>query len=120
MVYRQGQLLNLKSENPDAYGVFIAPYISETTAELCKKNGIGYVDLAGNRWLNFDPVFIEIKGNPNRFSEKRDLKSLFNPKAERILRVLLCKPRRLWLTEELAKSAKVSLGQVSNVRKLLQ
>ncbi|MFQ5752722.1 MAG: type IV toxin-antitoxin system AbiEi family antitoxin [bacterium] len=113
------QLLNVKSENPDAYGVFIAPYISETTAELCRNNGIGYVDLAGNSWLNFDSVFIEIKGNPNRFSEKRDLKSLFKPKAERILRVLLSEPRRLWLTEEMAETANVSLGQVSNVRKLL-
>ena len=113
------RLLALKSQRPAAYGVFIAPYISGTTAEICKNNGFGYADLAGNCWLNFDSVFIERKGNPNRFSEKRELKSLFKPKAERILRVLLCEPRRLWLTEELAKTANVSLGQVSNVRKLL-
>lgn len=113
------RLLALKAEHPNAYGVFIAPYISEASAGICKNNGIGYADLVGNCWLNFDSVFIEIKGNPNRLSEKRELRSLFKPKAERILRVLLCEPRRTWLTTDLAASANVSLGQISNVRKLL-
>lgn len=113
------QLLLLQSKRPSDYGVFVAPYISEASAEICKSNGIGYIDFSGNCWLNLDSIFIEIKGNPNRFSRKSELKSLFKPKAERILRTLLCEPGYEWSAAELANSADVSIGQVSNVRKLL-
>ena len=112
-------LLVLQYKRPGHNGVFVAPYISERSAEICKSHGIGYIDFSGNCWLNLDSIFIEIKGNPNRFSRKSELKSLFKPKAERILRVLLCEPERQWLALELAETAKVSIGQVSNVRKLL-
>ena len=113
------QLIVLQHKRPGDYGVFVAPYISEASAEICKSNGVGYIDLSGNCWLNLDSIFIEIKGNPNRFSRKSELKSLFKPKAERVLRALLFKPGYEWSAIELSKSADVSAGQVSNVRKLL-
>ena len=113
------RLIVLQYKRPGHYGVFVAPYISERSAEICKSYGIGYIDFSGNCWLNLDSIFIEIKGNPNRFSRKSELKSLFKPKAERILRALLCKPGYKWSAVDLAKSADVSIGQVSNVRKLL-
>ena len=112
-------LLVLRSSRPGSYGVFVAPYISDASAKICQDNGIGYIDFVGNCWLHFDSIFMEIKGNPNRFSRKGALKSLFKPKAERILRALLHEPERQWLTAELAESVRVSPGQVSNVRKLL-
>lgn len=104
---------------PGAYGVFMAPYISPRAAEICKQDGVGYLDLAGNCRLCFDSVYIEQEGRPNVFVEKRDLRSLYSPKAERVLRVLLNKPNEAWKTVELADEARVSLGQVSNVKKLL-
>ena len=113
------QLLLLLNKRPSDYGVFVAPYISEASAEICKSNGIGYIDFSGNCWLNLDSIFIEIKGNPNLFSRKSELKSLFKPRAERILRALLCEPGYKWSAAQLEKSAEVSIGQVSNVRKLL-
>ena len=113
------QLLVLQYKRPGHYGVFVAPYISERSAKICKSNGIGYIDFSGNCWLDLDSIYIEIKGNPSRFSKKSELKSLFAPKAERILRAILSKPGYKWSAMELAKSAEVSVGQVSNVRKLL-
>lgn len=113
------QLIVLLYKRPGDYGVFVAPYISEASAEICKSNGISYIDFSGNCWLNLDSIFMEIKGNPNRFSRKSELKSLFKPKAERILRAMLCEPGYEWSATELAKSAQVSIGQVSNIRKLL-
>ena len=113
------ELVIFQKNRPGGYGVLVAPYISEASAEICKCNEIGYIDFSGNCWLNFESIFIEIKGNPNRFSRKSELKSLFKPKAERVLRVLLCNPERQWLALDLAEAAKVSAGQVSNVRKLL-
>jgi len=50
----------------------------------------------------------------------RDLKSLYSPKAERIIRVLLCNPGKNWKVKELADESGVSLGQASNVKKILQ
>ncbi len=114
-------LIALRLNRPStSYGVFVAPYISDVSATICKENGIGYIDFVGNCWLYFDSIFMEIKGNPNRFSRKSELKSLFNPKAERILRALLHEPGRQWSTAELAEAAIVSPGQVSNVRKFLR
>ena len=111
--------ISLRPKWPGTHGVFVAPYISDDSATICKENGVGYIDFAGNCWLHFDSIFIEIKGNPNRFRGKSELKSLFNPKAERILRTLLHEPGRQWLTTKLAEAAVVSPSQVSNVRKLL-
>ena len=47
------------------------------------------------------------------------MRSLFTPKAERLLRVLLTPPLRAWKVEELAAAAGVSFGQVSKVRQYL-
>ena len=106
------QLLRYQTVFPRAYGVFVAPYISPKASEICIKEGIGYADLSGNCRLCFEQVFIEQTGNPNVFAKKRDLRSLYSPKAERVLRVL-------WKMKALADEADVSLGQVANVKKLL-
>lgn len=103
----------------NAYGVFSAPYISPQAASICRDAGIGYFDMAGNCYLSFGAVYIQKEGFPNPFGEKRDLRSLYSPKAERILRVLLTAPQQSWKTQELAQAAQVSLGQVANVKKLL-
>jgi outer membrane receptor protein involved in Fe transport len=68
---------------------------------------------------SFDKVFMQKTDYPNRFKEKRDLKSLYAPKAERILRVLLCNPGKKWKIKELAVESGVSLGQASNVKRIL-
>ncbi len=103
----------------DAYGIFIAPYISPNAAKICEDAGIGYLDLAGNCLLSFETIYIRQTGAANPKVQKRDLRSLYSPKAERILRVLLNEPRRIWKTAELAQAAEVSFGQVANVKKLL-
>jgi hypothetical protein len=107
------------SELTNTYGVFSAPYISPQAADICRNAGIGYFDLAGNCYLSFGGVYIHNAGSANPFGEKRDLRSLYSPKAERVLRVLLNAPRQRWKTQELAQTAQVSLGQVANVKKLL-
>ena len=114
------QLLRLRSEFPDAYGVFVAPYVSPESAEICRKDAIGYLDLAGNCRLSFDQVFISREGFRNRFTQRRDLRSLYAPKATRVLRVLLMSKLQWWRTQALADEAGVSLGQVANVKKNLR
>jgi hypothetical protein len=101
------------------YPVFIAPYISPAAASICEGYGVGYLDMAGNCRLAFDQVFIRREGYPNLTIQKRDLRSLYSPKAERVLRVLLTAGRRSWKMQELADEADVSLGQMANVKKIL-
>lgn len=113
------QLLRYKSHYQDAYGIFIAPYISPQSEDICRQADIGFVDFAGNCFLFFQEVFIHKTGNPNPFTEKRYLRSLYSPKAGRILRVLLTSPSKVWKVEELAGEAGVSLGHVANIKKLL-
>lgn len=113
------QLKEYLSNETDAYGIFIAPYISSGAGKICEEAGIGYLDIAGDCLISFETVYIRQTGAPNPNIQKRDLRSLYSPKAERILRVLLNDPRNSWKMIDLAQSAKVSLGQVANVKKLL-
>jgi len=114
------RLARILESDPGLYGVFAAPYISPRTAEICVQEKIGYLDVAGNCLLTFGQVYIEHQGSPNPFAKKRDLRSLYSPKAARVLRVLLTNPKKPWRIQALAEEADVSLGQVANVKSLLE
>lgn len=114
------QLEQWVSKRPGATGVLIAPYISPAVAQMCVQRRIGAIDLSGNACLTFGNVYIRRTGNPNRFTERRELRSVFAPKASRVLRVLLENSDRAWTVQALANEAKVSLGQVSQVKQSLE
>lgn len=67
------------------YGVFTAPYLSPEAALVCEEAGIGYLDLAGNCLLSFETIYILPEGKPNSNIQCREMRSLYSPKAERIL-----------------------------------
>ncbi|MBM4355594.1 MAG: hypothetical protein FJ109_17695 [Deltaproteobacteria bacterium] len=113
-------LVRSREAMPGSYAVFVAPYVSPESARICLEEGIGYADLAGNCHLAFGTVLVSREGRSNPFGQKRVLRSLFSPKAERVHRVLLQDPGRRWRTQALAREAGVSLGQVSNVKRLLE
>jgi hypothetical protein len=98
--------------------IVCAPYISARSGEILREAGISYIDLAGNANIILENLYVHTHGNENPHRPKRE-KNLFATKSARVLRVLISRPDRLWGVEELAKVAKVSLGQVSNVRQAL-
>jgi len=104
---------------PTSYGIFIAPYIAPVSAAICKESGIGYVDLSGNCSIAFQQIFINREKSGNLFPFKTGLTSIYSPKSERILRVLLVYPYRTWKAIDLAKEAQVSLGMITQVSKKL-
>lgn len=108
-----------ESGTTNRYALFAAPFLSEESRRLCIEEGLGYVDLAGNVHVSFEQVYIDVKAQDNPFNEKRSLRSLFAAKASRVLEVLLTPPLRAWKVKDLQLASGVSLGQVSNVRKLL-
>ncbi|MCX7046050.1 MAG: type IV toxin-antitoxin system AbiEi family antitoxin [Candidatus Sumerlaeota bacterium] len=111
--------LSLLPPGAAVYGILLAPYLSKESARLCTEAGIGYVDMAGNARLSFDQIFIETRSAENPFREQRAVRSIFSPKATRVLRVLLQGPLRPWKVTDLALTAQVSLGHVSAVRQRL-
>jgi hypothetical protein len=96
--------------------IFIAPYLSPEAQALCREQEVGFLDLEGNARLVFDGVFIERITANKPAVERRELKSIFRPKSAQVLLVMLRNPRRAWRVVELAETAGVSLGHVSNVR----
>jgi hypothetical protein len=102
------RLGEIRRELPEAYPVAVSPYISPQSAALLKRSGLGYLDLSGNCYLSFEHVLIEKEGKPNLRPSTRPLKSLFAPRATRVVRVILVDPQHAWRLEELAKAAEVS------------
>lgn len=114
------RLSEVRRELPGSYPVAVSVYVSPQSAALLRRNGLGYLDLSGNCYLAFENVLIEKEGKPNVRPSTRPLKSLFAPRATRVVRVLLVEPHRSWRLEELAKAADVSLGHAHNVVKRLE
>jgi hypothetical protein len=109
------RLAEVRRDLPAAYPMAAAVYIGPQSARILKDNNFGYVDLSGNCYLAFDHVLIEKEGKRNVRPSTRPLRSLFAPRATRVVRVLLAEPQRAWRLEELAKAAEVSLGHSHNV-----
>ena len=109
-----------RRELPAGHPVAVADYVSPQSAALLRSGGFGYLDLSGNCHLSFDNVLIDREGKPNLRPSNRPLKSLFAPRATRVVRVLLVDPQHAWRLEELAKAADVSLGHSHNVIKRLE
>jgi Uncharacterized protein conserved in bacteria len=100
----------------DAVPMFIAPYLSPEAQALCTENNVAFLDLVGNARLAFDNIYIERRVADRPPADRRELRSLFKPKSAQVLRVMLRDPIRAWRVTELAETAGVSLGHVSNVR----
>ena len=117
------QLLEITQRSKKGYPVIIAPFISELGRGICKKIGVGFLDLSGNAYLDFDSFYMEIEGKPNKFKYPSEPGGLFNPKAERILRFYLLKVSGKEESgnayRNIAKEVGVSLGQLSKVNKKL-
>ena len=97
------------------YPIFVAPYISGRGMELCERSKIGCIDLAGNAYIRFDSVFINLIGNENKYQIRRKQKNLFSPKSYWVIRCMLNEPKREWTMQELSNNSFVSLAQVYKV-----
>lgn len=98
----------------DTYFVITAPYFSQRGLDICRRNQVGGVDLAGNVFLHFDDIYIE-RIAPNPTPNKRSLKTIFSPIAARIIRILLSEPDRVWRVKELQQLSEASQPQVYKV-----
>lgn len=111
------RLRQLKSMVPrsSGYPVLASTFLSPRVRTMCREEGIGYLDLAGNCLLQLDDCYVERIVDRNPFPKRGRPASLFAPISSRLLRALLEEPRRPWTLKDLAAASDVSLGQASNV-----
>ena len=104
------------------YYVFMAPYVSEQTANFLRGEKLGYMDLSGNCHIFTRRIALCVSGRPNSFIERRVQKNYFSKNATAasvIMRTILNEHSKSWAVQELAGLAGKSIGMVSNVKSFL-
>src|ERR1043166_7514581 len=114
-----GEILKYRETYADAYGLVIVPSITPQAVRICRQEGIGYLDFSGNGYLNFDFVFISKTGRALPIAKKGRSRSWYSPRAERVTRMLLMHPQRVWTIRELANEAHVTVSQALNLKRHL-
>lgn len=102
-----------------AYAVIIAPYVSPTSADVCRLNNTGYVDYSGNCLISTDSIYISDTGHTNLFPKQDKTKNIFRSSSvitSKILRVLLRDASAVWKIQNLSKEINCSIGMVSRVK----
>ena len=106
----------------EGYHLIAAPYISETSEDICDKFNLGYIDAAGNCKFQYHSLFIHVTGNKNKEIAKRALKSIFERSSvvsSKILRFLIQDTQKIWRMKEIAEECDCSIGQVAKVKDFL-
>lgn len=115
------QALQLASKHQRGYPVVVTDTLSERGAQLAKEAGIGFLDLAGNCWLNLGEVYVDKTAHTRLSRPPAELRRLFSPKATRVIRTLLEGHSKAWEVVKLAAASQVSIGHAYKVtHKLLQ
>jgi hypothetical protein len=103
----------------DAYGLVMVPMISPEGARVCRQEGVGYIDHAGNCLLSFDSVFVHKTGRTAESIRRKRSRSWFSPRAERVVGTLLLHPNRSWRLRDLANEALVTPNQALHIKEHL-
>ena len=112
-----GRLKAFADQKRDAVPVLVAPYLSPERQELCQNEGVDFIDLSGNVHLQYKSLYIDKRGLPNRFPEKRYGRNPFSDKASLILRALLEGKEQSWGIRALAHKIGLDPGFVSRMAK---
>lgn len=111
------QLIEKKKNDAEAY-ILVSPYISDRTAQICEKNGIGYFDYAGNCLFVGHSIYLSERGNKNPQPKQCSAVSVFERSSvvsSLILRELFADIDKVWKLKHLSEKIGCSIGQVSKV-----
>ncbi|MGM0672507.1 type IV toxin-antitoxin system AbiEi family antitoxin [Thioalkalivibrio sp.] len=111
--------------DPERPGLIISEYVNPKMAERLRDMDIGFLDLAGNAYINAPPVYVFIKGNKRAAMEyadpEHDAHAAFQGAGLRIVFALLCAPHLVSSAyREIAEAAGVSLGSASRTLRALR
>lgn len=95
--------------------LFIAKYISKSSATLLKDSNLNYLDASGNAYIKKDNLFICIEGQKADKYDK-DQSRAFQEAGLKLILILLSKPESLaYSYRELSEKTDISIGSVSNI-----
>lgn len=115
-------MLMASQHTDEAFYLFMAPYISETSAEAMREKKYGYMDLSGNCYIFTKRILIYITGKKNNYIELRTQKNYFSKSASAasvIMRTILHDHKKIWQVRELSEVTGKAIGTVSNVKSFL-
>ncbi len=107
----------------DVCYVFMAPYISEASADSLINNKYSFMDLSGNCYILSKRIIIHYQGRENKFVVKKEKKQYFSKAsvaASVIMRTILDKPNACWGVKALSEITGKAIGTVSNVKSFLR
>ena len=124
---RYGATVPLEAAVGDAAGrpVFVhANFVAAKSSDALRRAGVQYVDAAGNAWIEFGDVFIDVRGRPRPDGvapRARVAGNLFSTGRAQVVFALLAWPQ-LWDAPQrvISKAAGVSVGQVNDTLRLLR
>jgi len=102
-------------KEPQSYPMLASYFVTSRVREICREEGAGYLDLAGNCYLQMDDLYVEKVVEKNPFQRPGRPTSLFTPVSSRVFRAMLGEPNRTWALSELSGIAQVTLSQTSKV-----
>jgi len=94
--------------------VLVAPHLNEDMRDLCRKLGIGYLDLSGNVSIEQGTIVIKKEVAKNRYPHQAKERSPFADRASRVLRLLLGQQERLCV-RAIAGETGLDPGYVSRI-----
>jgi hypothetical protein len=107
----------------DTCYVFMAPYISDASADSIINNYYSFMDLSGNCYILSKRIILHYQGNENNFISKREKKQYFSKSSAAtsvIMRTMLDKPTDCWGVRTLSEITGKAIGTVSNVKSFLK
>ncbi|NQU03224.1 MAG: hypothetical protein HQ589_03635 [Syntrophaceae bacterium] len=115
-------LLLMEKERLPRPLLVIAKYVNPQAAAQLMRDGIEFIDTAGNAFINHPPIYIYVKGNrPPEIPGQMPPKRAFRPAGLKMIYAFLCNPGLENKTfREIAVIADVALGTVGWIMKELR
>lgn len=115
-------LLLMRKDNLPHPLLLVTRYVNVEMADILAKEGIEFIDTAGNVFINKPPLFIFVKGNKLSETARRvQIGRVFRPAGLKMLYAMLCNPGLEKRTiREIASAAEVAIGTVDWVLKELK
>lgn len=111
-----------RASTADLPVLVLTTYAAPRTIDMFRRVGVQYLDAAGNAWIAFGDVLVDVRGRPrpDHAIPKRAASNLFSSGRAQVVCALLAWPH-LWFASrrDVARAAGVSTGQAHNALALL-